>query len=82
MVDSELNDPRDAQEATSRMIGRLAKAKFTVKPGDGNYIASVKPDGDIHFFYIDFNKLDEVDLSDKVAIVGGEIAVDFMKVFG
>ena len=82
MVDSELNNPRDAQEATSRMIGRLAKAKFTVKPGDGNYIASVKPDGDIHFFYIDFNKLDEVDLSDKVAIVGGEIAVDFMKVFG
>ena len=82
MVDSVLKDPESAEEATSRLIGRLAKAKFTVKPGDGNYIASVKPDGDIHFFYIDFEKFDETDMTDKVAIVGGEIAVDFMALFG
>ena len=82
MVDRVLEEPESAEEATSRLIGRLAKAKFTVKPGDGNYIASVKPDGDIHFFYIDFAKFDETDMTDKVAIVGGEIAVDFMALFG
>ena len=82
MVDRVLEEPESAEEATSRLIGRLAKAKFTVKPGDGNYIASVKPDGDIHFFYIDFEKFDETDMTDKVAIVGGEIAVDFMALFG
>ena len=82
MVDRVLDEPESAEEATSRLIGRLAKAKFTVKPGDGNYIASVKSDGDIHFFYIDFEKFDETDMTDKVAIVGGEIAVDFMALFG
>ena len=82
MVDRVLEEPESAEEATSRLIGRLAKAKFTVKPGDGNYIASAKPDGDIHFFYIDFAKFDETDMTDKVAIVGGEIAVDFMALFG
>ena len=82
MVDRMLQQPEDAEQATSRLIGRLAKAKFETKPGDGNYIASVKPDGDIHFFYIDFKKFEEVDMTDKVAIVGGEIAVDFMALFG
>lgn len=82
MVDRVLDEPESAEEATSRLIGRLAKAKFTVKPGDGNYIASVKPDGDIHFFYIDFDKFEETNLTDKVAIIGGEIAVDFMAIFG
>lgn len=82
MVDRVLEEPESADEATSRLIGRLAKEKFTAKPGDGNYIASVKPDGDIHFFFIDFQKFEETDMTDKVAIVGGEIAVDFMALFG
>ena len=82
MVDRVLEEPENAEQATSKLIGRLAKEKFTVKPGDGNYIASVKPDGDIHFFFIDFEKFEETDMTDKVAIVGGEIAVDFMALFG
>ena len=82
MVNRMLKEPETAEEAASRMIGRIAKAKFETKPGNGNYIASVKPDGDIHFFYIDFKKFEEVDMTDKVAILGGEIAVDFMALFG
>lgn len=82
MVDRILEQPESANEATSRLISRLAKEKFAAKPGDGNYIASVKPDGDIHFFYIDFNNFEKTDMTDKVAIVGGEIAVDFMALFG
>ena len=80
-VDRVLEKPEDARDGASRLIGRIAKEKFKVKPGDGNYIASMTPNGDIHFFHIVLSKLEQ-DLLDKVSISAGEVKVDFMSIFG
>jgi len=74
--------PTDAKSAASNMMGRLAKEKFVKKPGDGNYIASVLESGEIYYFYIDFEKLKNVDLLDKVSVSAGELKVDYMSLFG
>ena len=81
MVDRVLQTPEDARTAASRMLGRIAKEKFTVKPGFGNYIASTLPSGDIHFFHVTEDKLN-VDLLDKVSISAGEVKVNYMALFG
>jgi hypothetical protein len=81
MVDRILFNPEDARTAASRMLGRIAKEKFTVKPGFGNYIASTLPSGDIHFFHVTEDKLN-VDLLDKVSISAGEVKVNYMALFG
>ena len=80
-IDSLLK-PTDAKSAASNMMGRLAKEKFVKKPGDGNYIASVLESGEIYYFYIDFKKLKNVDLLDKVSVSAGELKVDYMSLFG
>lgn len=80
-IDSLLK-PTDAKSAASNMMGRLAKEKFNVKPGDGNYIASVLESGEIYYFYIDFKKLENADLLDKVTVSAGELKVDYMSLFG
>ena len=80
-VDRVLENPEDARDGASKLIGRIAKEKFKVKPGDGNYIASMTPNGDIHFFHIVLSKLEQ-DLLDKVSISAGEVKVDFMSIFG
>lgn len=81
MVDRVLGNPENPKEAASKTLGRIAKEKFTVKPGFGNYIASTLSNGDIHFFHVTEDKLD-VDLLDKVSISAGEVKVNYMALFG
>ena len=81
MVDRVLDNPENARDAASKMLGRIAKEKFAVKPGFGNYIASTLSNGDIHFFHVTEDKLN-VDLLDKVSISAGEIKVNYMALFG
>jgi len=81
MVDRVLGNPEGPREAASKTLGRIAKEKFKVKPGLGNYIASTLSNGDIHFFHVTEEKLD-VDLLDKVSISAGEVKVNFMALFG
>lgn len=81
MVDRVLGNPENPKEAASKTLGRIAKEKFTVKPGFGNYIASTLSNGDIHFFHVTKDKLD-VDLLDKVSISAGEVKVNYMALFG
>lgn len=81
MVDRVLENPADPREAASKTLGRIAKEKFKVKPGFGNYIASTLSNGDIHFFHVLEDKLD-VDLLDKVSISAGEVKVNYMALFG
>ena len=57
-------------------------SKFKTKPGDEGYIASAIIEGEIHFFYIDFDKLRQANLLELVEIKGSEIAVDFKSIFG
>lgn len=81
MVDRVLGSPKSAEEAASKTLGRIAKEKFKVKPGFGNYIASTLKSGDIHFFHVQEADLD-VNLLDHVSISAGEVKVNFMALFG
>jgi hypothetical protein len=81
-LDSELNSPTDVEDAAKAVLSRLVMSKFSTKPGDEGYIASAVIEGNIHFFYIDFDKLRQADLLNLVEIKGGEIAVDFKSIFG
>jgi len=81
-IDSLLQSPSEPRQAASLLMGRLAKEKFKVKPGDKNYIASVLESGSIYFFLIDFKKFKELDLLDKVTVSAGELKVDYMSIFG
>ena len=81
-IDSLLQSPSEARQAASLLMGRLAKEKFKVKPGDNNYIASVLESGEIYYFLIDFKKFKAMDLLDKVTVSAGEIKVDYMSIFG
>ena len=81
MVDRVLENPEGPREAASKTLGRIAKEKFKIKPGFGNYIASTLSNGDIHFFHVTEDKLD-VDLLDKVSISAGEVKVNYMALFG
>jgi hypothetical protein len=82
ILNSELNSPSDSVEATKALLSRMVMSKFNTKPGDEGYIASALIEGEIHFFYIDFDKLRQSNLLDLVEIKGGEIAVDFKSIFG
>lgn len=81
MVDRVLQNPKSPEEAASKTLGRIAKEKFKVKPGFGNYIASTLKSGDIHFFHVTEAALD-VNLLDHVSISAGEVKVDYMALFG
>ena len=81
MVDRVLQNPKSPEEAASKTLGRIAKEKFKVKPGFGNYIASTLKNGDIHFFHVTEEALD-VNLLDHVSISAGEVKVDYMALFG
>ena len=81
-INSLLQSPSEPRQAASLLMGRLAKEKFKVKPGNNNYIASVLESGEIYYFLIDFKKFKEIDLLDKVTVSAGEIKVDYMSIFG
>ena len=82
ILDDALNSPVDSVQATKALLSRMVMAKFNTKPGDEGYIASALIEGEIHFFYIDFDKLRQSNLLELVEIKGGEIAVDFKSIFG
>lgn len=82
LLDSELQNPGDPSDAAKAVLSRLVMSKFKTKPGDEGYIASAIIEGEVHFFYIDFDKLRQANLLELVEIKGSEIAVDFKSIFG
>ena len=82
ILDEALDSPTDSVAASKSLISRMVMSKFNTKPGDEGYIASALIQGEIHFFYIDFDKLRQSNLLELVEIKGGEIAVDFKSIFG
>ena len=82
LLDSELQNPEDPSDAAKAVLSRLVMTKFKTKPGDEGYIASAVIEGEVHFFYIDFDKLRQANLLELVEIKGGEISVDFKSIFG
>jgi len=82
LLDSELQNPEDPSDAAKAVLSRLVMSKFKTKPGDEGYIASAIIEGEVHFFYIDFDKLRQANLLELVEIKGSEIAVDFKSIFG
>jgi hypothetical protein len=82
-VNTELKNPTDAKEGASAMASKMVKSKLSRKPGDGNYLANVLPNGSIKFFQISFEKLDNNEnLLDNFAAKQSAIYLDFDKIFG
>jgi hypothetical protein len=82
-VNTELKNPTDAKEGARAMASKMVKSKLSRKPGDGKYLANVLPNGNIKFFQIDFNKLDnDENLLDNFAAKQSAIYLDFGKIFG
>ena len=61
----------------------MVESKLSRKPGDGNYLANVLPNGNIKFFQIDFDKIENNEnLLDNFAAKQSAIYLDFGKIFG
>jgi hypothetical protein len=82
-VNAELKNPTDAKEGANAMASKMVKSKLSRKPGDGNYLANVLPNGSMKFFQISFEKLDnDENLLDNFAAKQSAIYLDFGKIFG
>ena len=84
MLIKELDYPSTAEDATHRMLFKLIHSKLYKKPGDKGYMVNVKKDGDIHLFYIDFEKLNNIDsftLFNSVEITQCAIQLNFNNIF-
>lgn len=57
-----LDNPTTPEQATRNMILKILTEKLLVKPGDREYLCIVTSKGVIHFYYIDFNKLFNVEV--------------------
>jgi hypothetical protein len=83
IVNSTLNNPTDAKGGARAMASKMVESKLDRKPGDGNYLANVLPNGSIKFFKIDFEKIESNEnLLDNFAAKQSAIYLDFGKIFG
>ena len=65
------------------MASKMVASKLNRKPGNGNFLANVLPNGSIKFFKIDFEKLNnDENLLDNFAAKQSAIYLDFGKIFG
>jgi hypothetical protein len=82
-LNSQLENPTEAKDGARAMAAKMVKSKLNRKPGDGNYLANVLPNGSIKFFQISFEKLDnDENLLDNFAAKQSAIYLDFGKIFG
>jgi len=82
-VNQALKNPTDAKEGARAMAAKMVESKLSRKPGDGNYLANVLPNGNIKFFQIDFDKIENNEnLLDNFAAKQSAIYLDFGKIFG
>jgi hypothetical protein len=82
-VNSELNNPTESKEGARAMAAKMVESKLSRKPGDGNYLANVLPNGSIKFFKIEFEKLESNEnLLDNFSAKQSAIYLDLGKIFG
>jgi hypothetical protein len=82
-VNQALKNPTDAKGGARAMAAQMIESKLSRKPGDGNYLANVLPNGNMKFFQIDFDKIENnEDLLDNFAAKQSAIYLDFGKIFG
>jgi hypothetical protein len=82
-VNQALKNPTDAKEGARAMAAKMVESKLSRKPGDGNYLANVLPNGNMKFFQIDFDKIENNEnLLDNFAAKQSAIYLDFGKIFG
>jgi hypothetical protein len=82
-VNSTLKNPTEAKEGAQAMASKMIESKLSRKPGDGNYLANVLKNGNIKFFKIDFEKIENSEnLLDNFAAKQSAIYLDFGKIFG
>ena len=63
------------------MADKLVRSKLGRKPGNGGYLANVKPDGGLKFFQIDLDRLKDEDLINSFKVSQSAILVKFSNIF-
>jgi len=82
-INSALEDPDDAKDASIAMAYKMLEAKLGRKPGDGGYLANILKNGDIKFFAISLDKLrSSEDLLDNFSAKQSALMLNFTKIFG
>ena len=78
-----LDDSDSPQDMGRKMAIALLKPKLDRKPGDGNHLANVKDNGDVKFFQINFDELENNDeLMKDFEVKQSAIRINFDKVWG
>ena len=80
-VKSKLGDFSDARTGAILMADKLVRSKLGRKPGNGGYLANVKPDGGLKFFQIDLDRLKDEDLINSFKVSQSAILVKFSNIF-
>ena len=80
-VKSKLGDFSDAKTGAILMADKLVRSKLERKPGNGGYLANVKPDGGLKFFQIDLDRLKDEDLINSFKVSQSAILVKFSNIF-
>jgi len=82
-INSALENPDDAKDASIAMAYKMLEAKLGRKPGDGGYLANILKNGDIKFFAISLDKLrSSEDLLNNFSAKQSALMLNFTKIFG
>jgi len=82
-VNQQLDTPDDEREASKAMALKMISSKLLRKPGEGGYLANVLKNGDIHFFAINLQAVEDSEaLLSDFAVKQSAIYVNFDKLFG
>ena len=80
-VKSKLGNFDDARSGAILMADRLVRSKLERKPGNGGYLANVKPDGGLKFFQIDLDRLESDVLLNSFKVSQSAILLKFSNIF-
>ena len=75
------DNPEEPLEMARMVMQSICLRKFGRKPGLGHFIAEAGRDGQIHWFRVSRQRIESEDLLKYVSVTGGEISVNYQKLF-
>jgi len=79
----EFKDGSNAESMAAAVASKIALDKLTRKPGDGNHLVNITANGDVKFFYIEFDKLEgNPDILSDFRVRQSAIDINFDKIWG
>lgn len=77
------NNEESVESMASKVASKVVLDKLSRKPGDGNHLVNVMSNGEMKFFYIEFDKLtSNPDFLKDFKIAQSAIAINFEKIWG